>query len=175
AREFYPSAKGDSVEVFDGKDLQAVPRLAVHIVDGRATRRAGNTDILELPFGSMEGYVKAAAELSDLVRERGRRVFPINAASVTGDNVLEQEMILTLPDGWRAQLPRSVSAASVFGTYEIEYAQSGTELRMSRRFSGARGVQPPERIHELIAWMREIGRDDAGFIVLERGIAGPLP
>ena len=175
ARGFYPTATGDSLELFDGKDLTATPRIRVRIIGGRATRTSGRTEILSLPFGSMEGLAKSAAELSDLLRERGGRRFPIDAAAVTGDNVLVQELRLTLPAGWSAQLPQSVATTSVFGRYETEYAQTGQELRMTRRFTGARGIHPPDRIGELIRWFEEIGSDDAGFIVLEKGSAGALP
>jgi hypothetical protein len=34
---------------------------------------------------------------------------------------------------------------------------------------GTRGIFPPDRINDLIAWFRAVGKDDVQFIVLERG------
>ena len=70
--------------------------------------------------------------------------------------------------GWQARLPKNVSESGPFGTYEAEYAQTGRELRISRRLTGARNVLPPERIGDLVAWLRAIGADDAKFIVIDR-------
>jgi hypothetical protein len=61
-----------------------------------------------------------------------------------------------------------VTSTSAFGSYVSEYTQSGNELRLSRKISGARGMLPPERIADLITWLRQVGKDDARFIVLEK-------
>lgn len=166
ARGFYPTATGDSLELFDGKDLGAPVKIRVHLDGGRATRSSGRTQILELPFGGMDGWATTAAELTERHQRDGRR-FPIDARQVSGDNVLHQELRLTLPEGWRARLPESITAPSVFGTYRIDYAQNGRELTMTRRFAGARGIYAPERIGELIEWAGAIGRDEATFIIID--------
>ena len=72
-----------------------------------------------------------------------------------------------MPEGWKARLPASDTAASEFGSYVGTYIQEGRELRVSRRLSGARGIFPPEKLGDLIAWFRAMGRDDARFIVIE--------
>ena len=106
----------------------------------------------------------AAAELD----AAGPRRFPVDAEKVFGPTTAHTELRVTLPEGWRARLPVNVSAASAFGSYATEYAQVGRELRVTRRVSGARGILPPERAAELSRWFREIGKDDAKFIVLEK-------
>lgn len=165
ARKFFPTADADSLEIFDGQDLSATPRVAVRIVNGHAARASGSTQILELPFGGMGQMLGAAAALT----EQQPRKFPIDAAAATGADVLEQEIRLELPDGWQARLPRNVSATSAFGSYSVEYQQEGRELQFHRVFKGSRGVQPASAISELIDWYRQIGSDDVTFVVLEKG------
>jgi hypothetical protein len=76
-------------------------------------------------------------------------------------------MHVTLPPGWRARLPANVSAESVFGHYSAKYTQEGRVLHIVREMTGATGIEPPERIGELIAWLRAVSADDARFIVLQ--------
>ena len=78
-------------------------------------------------------------------------------------------MRITLPAGWKAHLPRNVSARSAFGSYESTYSQEGRELTVVRRSSGARGTLPPEKITELADFFRAMAKDDAKFILLEPG------
>lgn len=164
ARNFFPTARGDSLVISNGKDLETTPRVSVRIVDGRGTRKVGETDILHLPFGDMEQFAEMARSLA----EGDPRRFPINVAAVTGDNVLRQELRLILPAGWRVQLPRTFTAKSAFGTYAVRYEQEGREFRLSRNFIGARGTQPADQMPELIRWLEEIGTDDAKYVVFER-------
>ena len=74
---------------------------------------------------------------------------------------------MTLPEGYRARLPRNVSAESVFGRYTAEFSQTGRELRVVRRYAGRRGTEPKERLPELIAFLRDMAKDDVVFIVVE--------
>jgi hypothetical protein len=78
---------------------------------------------------------------------------------------------LGLPTGWRVQLPREVKASSRWGNYSARYAQEGTNLIVTRRLEGARGVYPPESIADLAAWLRAIGQDDVPYLVIEAGTA----
>jgi transglutaminase-like putative cysteine protease len=165
ARKFYPTADADSLEIFDGQDLSATARVSLRIVGGHAAQASGNTRILQLPFGGMGEMLGAATALG----EQKPRKFPIDAAAVTGADVLEQEIRLELPAGWHARLPENVTATSPFGSYSVEYGQDGRELRLHRLFEGSRGVQPASAMPELISWFRRIGSDDVAFVVLEEG------
>ena len=113
----------------------------------------------------MEGFQSIIAELES----RGQRRFPIDVAEVIGPIASVSELRLTLPEGWRAQLPKNVSAASVYGSYSVEYAQQGRELRIVKRLTGGRGVEPPDRVGALIAWLKAVAQDDAQYIVIDRG------
>jgi hypothetical protein len=75
---------------------------------------------------------------------------------------------MKLPAGWKAQLPPSVKTESPFGSYESTYAQNGNELVLTKRTSGATGVYPPEKVKEVAAWFRELGKDDAKLIVISK-------
>ncbi|MGH7568478.1 MAG: DUF3857 domain-containing protein [Gemmatimonadales bacterium] len=165
----FPGASGDSIEVFNGRDLRAAPRVSVVIRNGRPLSRAGGggagADILTLP-SIMRSYESLG--LAAQLEARKPRRFPIDVGDVIGPIEYVAELRLTLPDGWRAHLPPSVAETSVFGTYSAVYAQEGRELRIRRRMAGRKGVEPPERVDALIAWLRAISKDDVKFIVLER-------
>jgi hypothetical protein len=49
---------------------------------------------------------------------------------------------------------------------ETSYAQNGRELLVTRRLVGATGVQAPDQVAALVAWLREVGKDDASLIII---------
>jgi hypothetical protein len=165
ATKLYPGAEADSLQIFDGRDLGADPRVALRIVRGLASRPAGTgrTVILTLPFTSMRGMADAATAL----QAKGPRRFPIEAAEVIGPIVGSTELTLTLPAGWRVQLPPGVTVTGKWGSYRSSYAQNGATLHVVRRLEGARGVYPPEAVGDLVAWLRAIGQDDVPYLVIE--------
>jgi Domain of Unknown Function with PDB structure (DUF3857)/Transglutaminase-like superfamily len=167
AQGLFEGAKGDSLEIFNGRDLRAEPRTRLWISGGRAARASGGTLILSLPFGngSME---EAIAELE--ARPEPRR-FDIDASSVIGPVETVSEFRVTLPEGYRARLPENVVAEGIFGRYTAEYAQEGRELRVVRRMRGRRGNEPAARLPELMTFFRDMSKDDVVFIVVERQAA----
>jgi hypothetical protein len=164
AGRFFRNVEADSLQAFDGKDLSAPVRIAFRIRDAKAVDHVGDNDIFANPLGSMEHFATRASELE---KEPPRR-FPIDVAKVTGVGLHSSEFRITLPPGWKAKLPPSVTASSSFGTYRSEYTQEGRVMRIARVSTGARGVLPPERLPDLIAWFRQLGKDDAKFILLEK-------
>lgn len=165
----YPGATGDSLQIFDGKDLKAKPRISMYIHGGQAAKVSGQTAILSMPpsFSSMAGLQTLATQL-----EEGKpRIYPIEVASVVGPIVGVSELVLELPEGWRADLPQGVAAESEFGSYRSEYTQKGRELTVHRRMEGRRGVKPPGDVDALIVWLRAVAKDDVQYIVLQRGEA----
>ncbi len=163
ANEVFEGSSGDSLMAFDGRDLRAEPRIRLVLRNGRPTSSSGGMDIFTLPLDNF-----ASPGLVQDLEARGPRRFPIDAEEVFGAFESLAEVAVTLPEGWRARLPRNVTAASPFGTYRAEYAQQGRVLTVRRWMTGARGILPPDRIGDLIAWLRELSRDDVRFIVLER-------
>jgi hypothetical protein len=163
----YPGASGDSLVIFDGKDLHAKPQLSMYIHGGQAAKVSGQSAILSLPpsFPSLAGLQTLATQLE----QAKPRVYPIQAAGVVGPIVGISELDLELPAGWQADLPQNVAAESEFGNYTAEYSQNGRELRVYRRLAGRRGVKPPGDVDALIAWLRAVAKDDAQYIVLQRG------
>jgi hypothetical protein len=159
----FPGATGDSLETFDGRDLSAEPRISLVIHQAQATSRSGTSDILTLPIHNYGDVKGLTADLE----ARGPRRFPIDVAAVVGPHEETAEFTLTLPEGWRAQLPPSVTAHSVFGTYTAQYGQEGRVLRLARKLVGHKGIEPPARIGELVGWLKEMARDDVRYIVLE--------
>ena len=165
----YPGATGDSLVVFDGKDLKANTEITMAIHGGQAAKVSGQSAILNLPpsFSSMAGLQTLATQL-----ESGKpRVYPIDAERVIGPIVGVSELVLELPDGWSADLPDSVTAESDYGSYRARYTQNGRELKVYRRMEGRRGVKPPEDVDALIEWLRAVAKDDVQYIVLQRPAA----
>ena len=166
----FEGSQGDSLELFDGRDLRATPRVSVSVRAGRTVQSAGGTHIFTLPL-RVYAPASAVAELESM----GPRLYPIDVEAVVaaltgaGNGLVEEsaELRVTLPDGWRARLPADVNATSVFGTYSAQYRQEGRELHVVRRIAGARGTQPKEQGTALMAWLGEIAKDDVKYVVLE--------
>jgi|SRR5579859_3565452 len=164
AAEFLAGASGDSLVAFDGRDLSAPARVSVAIHAAHATSSAGASDVFTLPIANFSRRTLVAT-----LEARGPRRFPINVAAVNGFGVERTELRVTLPAGWHARLPKDVDAASDFGAYHAQYRQEGRVLDVVRELTGQRGVQPPGRIGDLIAWLRAVSQDDAGVILLDHG------
>jgi hypothetical protein len=158
-----PDARTDSLEAFDGKDLLATPHVAFVLSGGRLATVSGRTAVL--PVRS-PGSVMAAV-LHDL-EGRGAMRYPIDIAKVNPALVTSSEFRLLLPPGWSARLPPDVRVESPFGRYEAEYAQTGRELHIRWRITGARGILPADRYAELLTWFRSVGADDATALIIDR-------
>jgi hypothetical protein len=114
--------------------------------------------------------VAGAAQALEEEQATHGRLFPIDAADVNGPQVQMEEFRVTLPEGWHARLPDPVSAEGIFGSYTSGCTQTGRELTCQRTIRGARGIYPPSRLTDLIQFFRDVGRDDARFIVLEKAL-----
>jgi transglutaminase-like putative cysteine protease len=166
ATKLFPGASADSLQIFDGRDLTAEPRVALQIVHGLAARSSGGTVILTLPFPSM----RAMADAATMLEARQPRRFPIDAAKVIGPVTTETELKLTLPAGWRVRLPPSVDVSGKWGNYQAHYQQNGDTLAVHRRLEGARGVYPPASLSDLAAWLRAVAQDDVSYLVIEPSV-----
>lgn len=163
AQGWFTGARADSLVTFRGLDLSAPARVTLDVQDGKALRRSGNNWILENPVGTVAAFTDAA----DALEAQPVRRFPIDAATIMGPEEDVVAVRIALPAGWRPQLPQSVHAASVFGEYWGTYAFVNGTLEITRRMVGNRGIFPPDRIDELIAWFRAMGEDDAPFILID--------
>jgi hypothetical protein len=164
ARKFFDGATGDSLTGFNGMDLAATPSMRLLIRGGRAAESAGGSMILRLPLANMRVMSDAARELENEPKRR----FPIDAGQFWGHKESTTEFRMTLPAGWTARLPRSVSATSDFGSYSSEYRQEGNELLILRKITGSSSILPPESIGSLIGWLKAVAADDARMILLEK-------
>ena len=157
-------ALGDSVRIFDGRDLEAEPRVRVWVTAPRAARRNGSSGlVLPVPFGAFGN----PGLLARLRREEGRRRYPISVESVVGPTTRIQRYEITIPEGWMAELPVSLRAESRYGVYESSYVQEGRVVRLERILSGREGTAPKEALGELIEWLDALADDDVGFLILK--------
>jgi hypothetical protein len=165
ANAMFEGSLGDSLVLFDGRDLRATPRIALNISGAHPTTKSGTSYIFTLPMANFasQGTVN---ELEARKRKEPRR-FPIDVESVVGAVESVTDVRVTLPQGWKAKLPENVTVNSVYGHYSAQYSQTGRELRIVRSVTGARGVQPPEAIDSLIQWFKDLSKDDVKYIILE--------
>jgi hypothetical protein len=167
ANTVFDGASGDSLVLFDGRDLEAEPKISLSVQAPRAATRSGGEYILTLPLPTY----KVSPIIQELESRPARR-YPLDAARVFGPATADWVVELTVPAGWRAKLPPGDTATSAFGSYAATYTQEGQTVRIERRLAGARGIEPPERVRELIAWLKQIAADDAEYLVFETG-GGP--
>ncbi len=161
---FFQGAEADSLQAFNGKDLSAPARISFRIHNAKAAEELGNSEVFTIPLGGMGEFSTLATELE----KEPKRRFPIDANRLMGLGTQTTEFRITLPASWKSKLPPSVTANSAFGSYRSEYTQDGRVMRIARVFTGSKAILPPERMPDLIAWLRQIGKDDAKFVLLEK-------
>ncbi len=125
--------------------------------------------ILSLPFLRRLGDVKPL--VAELLAYKPRR-FPIDVtevAAASGGNG-ESRLQLELPEGWRAELPKNIALSGAFGDLAITYAQAGRIFTVTERRVGRRGVLPPGRLDDLVAWFEQVAAAtrESASIVLRR-------
>jgi len=157
-------ATGSNLRVTNGRDLQQTARLQVNVTGGRALQNTGRTALLQLPISNM---VSVGALVTEMESAKPRRL-PIAASRVMGYGTAVEELELTLPEGWSAELPEDIVVDSPFGSYTKRFRQEGRVLRVSREVAGKRGTYAPERSGELLAFLKALAVDDASVLVLRR-------
>jgi hypothetical protein len=162
ANRVFEGARGDSLELFDGLDLNATPHISAWIEADAVTQPNGADHIFTLPLPDF-----ANRRLIARLESQGERRFPIDVEQVNSPAVSRHEVDVLLPEGWTATLPPNVTATSAFGTYTAEYSQQGRRLHIVRTMKGGRGLEPPESVGALIDWLSAVAKDNVKYIVLE--------
>ncbi len=168
ASSVYQESEGDSLRFDDETGSGGPFRIRFMARNGRAAQLAGAAAILALPFLGQAGDVKPlVAEL----RARTPRRFPIDAAQVGGASGGEVVLTLTLPEGWRAQLPKNVALSGPFGALHLIYAQRGSVLTVSQQRLGGKGILAPDRVEDVVKWLEQVSTAmrEASSIVVLRG------
>jgi transglutaminase-like putative cysteine protease len=162
ANRVFEGAEGDSLVLFEGRDLGAEARISILIHAPTITQRMGRHHVLVLPLP----YFGKPGLIHDL-ESRGSRRFPIDVATLNGPSVHRTTFELTLPPDWRVDLPQDATVDGIFGTYRAEYSLAGRRLRVMREMVGASGVQPPDSLPALLRWLRGVEQDDVRLLLLE--------
>ncbi|WP_373069967.1 DUF3857 domain-containing transglutaminase family protein [Gemmatimonas sp.] len=160
------SARVDSLVVFDGRDFSANAQISYSVVSEGLIRSIGSTKVLAVPSvvrGPARSFRAALSELES----RGARQLPIDASRILAPIVHATEWTVTLPPGWTVDVPANLSATSFFGSYSSTWSQNGREVRVVRRLQGQRGIFGPERIAEVLVWLRTVGADDQDFLTVK--------
>ncbi len=170
-RLFASDATADSLVVFDGRDLGASATISYVVTANNVLKPVGDMKLLSMNVG-LRGPARTFKNFARELESRTERVFPIDASQVLGQLETITDLRITLPVGWKAELPKNVAATSFFGRYESTWSQEGRDVRMVRRISGQRGIFPPQRIADVIAWLKTVGEDDIEFLSLR---PAPVP
>lgn len=160
----FPGSTGSNLRLNNGRDLQAPARLQVTVSGGRALQSTGRTALLQVPVPNMS---QVGTLVTALEAAKPRRL-PIAASAIMGYARSAEELELTLPEGWTVELPEDVVVDSPFGAYIKRYSQEGRVLRVSRQLTGKHGTFAPERISDVIAFLKAIAVDDASVLVVRR-------
>jgi transglutaminase-like putative cysteine protease len=167
ASGIYPESEGDSLRFTD--ETASGGNFTVDFVAraGRAAQLAASVAVLSLPFIRQQGDVKP---LVAEIRAHPPRRFTIDVAQLSPRAPDEIRVRLELPEGWRAQLPRSVALSGDFGEFSLAYAQEGRILTVIQRRAGRKGILPPERVDDLVSWLEQVSAAsrESDTIVLSR-------
>jgi transglutaminase-like putative cysteine protease len=159
-------ARVDSLTAFDGHDLRATPEMRYNVHVEGAARDVGSTRVLAIPM-AMRGPARQFRTAAKELEQAGPRRLPIDGARIIPPMTTELEWVVTLPEGWAADLPAPVTTSTFFGRYESRWTLQGRELRLLRRLVGQRGVVGAERMVEVLVWLRAVGADDQEFLTLK--------
>ncbi len=134
ANQVFDGAAGDSLSLFDGRDLDAVPEISVRVHAPRAASRSGADYILTLPLPSYSVSSIAA----DLESHTPRR-FPIDVARVFGPSTVQWVLELTCRRGGAPSCRPTSPPRAVSGPIVPPTSRMGTRCAWSGR-SPARGA-----------------------------------
>jgi hypothetical protein len=165
---YYRDGVADSLTTFNGRDLQSPARVSFRISTREALKSAGSLKLLTIPT-AFRGPAPTYTSLARNLAAAPPRLFNIDAARVLGPVSITTEFVLTLPVGWSVDLPPNVTATSFVGRYSVVYVQEGRVLRITRSVVGARGVYAPQRVVEIVEWLKAASADDNEFIQLKPG------
>lgn len=163
---YFKDGAADSLRAFNGKDLSADVHISFRVTASNALRAIGNVKVFTMP-ATLRGPAQSFGVLANNLTAAPARKFPVDVSRIVGPFTTTTQLELTLPAGWTAELPKNVATTSIAGKYSSTYAQDGRVLRVTRTVQGARGVYAPERIAEVIAWLRAISADDVEFVQLK--------
>lgn len=172
AQRLFPSdATADSLVAFDGRNFAAPTQFSYAVRTDQALKVVGELRLLPLS-APIRGPARVYKNLARELESKAARLFPIDGVQILGSLETVTELQITLPAGWRAELPKSITSTSFFGRYESTWTQEGREVRLIRRIQGQVGIFPPQRISEVIVWLKTIGADDYEFLSLR---PAPVP
>jgi hypothetical protein len=167
---FLSGAKVDTLIVFDGRDARAEPKITVNLHGADGFRSAGSLSVLTVPT-AFYAPAAGASRVAALLADAPTRTYPIDASNVFDSSPVVTELLLTLPEGWKAELPKGTVAKSDFGEYRSEYSQDGRVLRIRTRIAGAEGVFPKDRIADLQTWLKAIASSEVSSVVARPPVA----
>jgi hypothetical protein len=176
ARAFFANAKGDTLIVpdstVDASDTLAVRSIELRFHGGEGAKQAGSLMLLQIPVQlrttarTFAGYVDRLEDPSSGDAQIPRRL-PIDGGKLPGVIPLITQVSITLPEGWKAQLPKNINASSIFGTYTRTYTQNGRTLVIDGRLQTNERIFPKDDFAEFLSWMKAVAADKSDYIVLE--------
>lgn len=162
---YFKDGTADSLTTFNGRDLNADALINFRAQATNALRTVGRIKLFTMPT-ALRGPAQNFGTLATNLLAAPPRKFTIDVNRLLGATTSITEFELTLPAGWTAELPKDVTSTSIAGKYQTGYSLQDGVLRITRTVQGARGVYAPQRIGEIIAWLKTVAADDVEFIQL---------
>ncbi|MDQ6717621.1 MAG: DUF3857 and transglutaminase domain-containing protein [Gemmatimonadota bacterium] len=164
AGSLFEGADGDSLSVTTPPDTAGGVIVRVRVRNARAATEVSSLELLANPI---RPYVVPARMIADL-EKAPPRTMPIDLSRIAPASPRSSIAVIALPDGWHALLPKNSSYSGLLGDFSISFAQVGSELRITRTISGARGTVGAERIGDVIAALRQLTTDNARTIPIQK-------
>jgi hypothetical protein len=163
ANTLFEGAEGDSLTFRTTPDSSEII-IRDRITNAKAASEVANLELLTNPI---HPFATPGQILSVLQKARPRKL-PFDLAQLGASVNSHDESVITLPDGWRAILPKNVSYSGLLGTLEFSFSQQGNELHISRTSTTAKGVVGPERLPDIIDALKQLNTDSAKLIPIQK-------
>jgi hypothetical protein len=164
AGSVFEGAEGDSLTATTLSDTTAGVIMRVAVKNAKAATDVSSLALLTNPI---RPYVAPTRVIADLEKAPARMT-PIDLSRLVPASPRTSTAVITLPDGWRALLPKNSSYDGLLGHFEMTFAQVGNQLRISRTIDGARGVVAADKMPDVIAALKQLTTDNARTIPIQK-------
>jgi hypothetical protein len=159
----FEGAEGDSLSFLMAPDSSAI-LIRAHVTSPRAASQVANLELLTNPIHPFQ----TPTRYLPVLQKAPTRKLPFDLAKLSAGVTSHDDAFITLPDGWRAILPKDVSYSGLLGTLQFSFAQQGNELRISRTSTGAKGVVGPEKLAEIIDALKQLDTESVRLIPIQK-------
>jgi transglutaminase-like putative cysteine protease len=164
AGSMFDGADGDSLTFTAAPDSPSATLVRLKILNGKATTEVANLVLLTNPIHPFATPGQIVTELE----KAPPRTLPFDLAKLGASVESHDDVLLELPDGWHAMLPKNVRYSGLLGKLELTFSQTGNQLRITRTSVGAKGVIGPERLPDVLSALKELQNENTRTIPIQK-------